>query len=91
VTKTYNCVHIFSSGLDIVDQDSHQDAMDHVVTSIKRNGVAIKGSLHCLLRYSRYGIPQKMDHRLELHYTVNSRYYGHPRDQNFDVRNSGSP
>ncbi|KXJ19304.1 isocitrate dehydrogenase [NAD] subunit gamma, mitochondrial [Exaiptasia diaphana] len=33
------------SGLHIVDQDSHEDAMDNAITSIKRNGVAIKGNL----------------------------------------------
>jgi hypothetical protein len=37
------------SGIDIIDEDSHENAMDHAVTSIKRNGVAIKGkvTVHC--------------------------------------------
>lgn len=37
------------SGLDLTDEEIFCDKMDDVVTSVKRNGVAIKGEVILLL------------------------------------------
>lgn len=34
---------IFSSGLNLSDEDTFSDTLEDVVTSVKRNGAAIKG------------------------------------------------
>ena len=36
-------IPIFSSGLNLSDEDTFSDTLEDVVTSVKRNGAAIKG------------------------------------------------
>lgn len=38
--------HYFISGKDLEDEDTFCDKLEDVVTSVKRNGVAIKGKVH---------------------------------------------
>ena len=41
----------FISGKDLEDEDTFCDKLEDVVTSIKRNGVAIKGKVHLKLLF----------------------------------------
>ena len=40
------CLSVTVSGVNLSDEDTFSDTLEDVVTSVKRNGVAMKGTVH---------------------------------------------
>lgn len=45
------CSSLTASGLNLSDEDTFSDTLEDVVTSVKRNGVAMKGTVHKINNY----------------------------------------
>ena len=69
------CFSLLISGLDLIDEEKFCDTLDDVVTSVKRNGVAIKGRIHCALVYCRDIIHMKWSFNVQDFFKTFSDYY----------------
>ena len=75
-------VSIWISGKDLEDEDTFCDKLEDVVTSVKRNGVAIKGRLH--LKFIIYSTVHALP---KICCTVEPRFNEPPFNEVLDITN----